>query len=167
MGEQSAVFEIIHTSLMHEDTELSVSAMCEIAGVSRSGYYRWVSAAETRQRREEQDKADFELILAAYNFRGYRKGVLGINMRLLHMGVIMNPKKIRRLMHKYNLFCPIRKANPYRRMAKALRTSNVAANLLNREFEAHGVRCYRRNQMTANRRAILSERRTKMARSPV
>ncbi len=66
MGEQSAVFEIIHTSLMHEDTELSVSAMCEIAGVSRSGYYRWVSAAETRQRREEQDKADFELILAAW-----------------------------------------------------------------------------------------------------
>ena len=52
----------------------------------------------------------------------------------------MNPKKIRRLMHKYNLFCPIRKANPYRRMAKALRTSNVAANLLNREFEAHGAR---------------------------
>ena len=140
MGEQSAVFEIIHTSLMHEDTELSVSAMCEIAGVSRSGYYRWVSAAETRQKHEEQDKADFELILAAYNFRGYRKGVLGINMRLIHMGIAMNPKKIRRLMHKYNLFCPIRKANPYRRMAKALRTSNVAANLLNREFEAHGAR---------------------------
>ena len=52
----------------------------------------------------------------------------------------MNPKKIRRLMRKYNLFCPIRKPNPYRRMAKALRTSNVAPNLLNREFEAHGAR---------------------------
>ena len=61
-------------------------------------------------------------------------------MRLLHMGIVMNPKKIRRLMRKYNLFCPFRKANPYRRMAKALRTSNVAANLLNREFEAHGAR---------------------------
>lgn len=56
------------------------------------------------------------------------------------MGIVMNPKKIRRLMHKYNLFCPIRKANPYRRMAKALRTSNVADNLLNREFESHGPR---------------------------
>ncbi len=61
-------------------------------------------------------------------------------MRLLHMGIVMNPKKIRRLMRKYNLFCPFRKANPYRQMAKALRTSNVAANLLNREFEAHGAR---------------------------
>ena len=56
------------------------------------------------------------------------------------MGIMMNPKKIRRLMHKYNLFCPIRKANPYRRMAKAMRTNNVADNLLNREFESHGPR---------------------------
>ena len=140
MGTQSAIFEIIHESLMHTDTELSVSALCEIAGVSRSGYYRWVSAEDARNKREKQDREDFELILAAYNFRGYKKGVLGVNMRLLHMGIIMNPKKIRRLMRKYNLFCPFRKANPYRRMAKALGTSNVAANLLNREFEAHGAR---------------------------
>ena len=140
MGVQSVIFEIIHESLMNKDTELSVSALCEIAGVSRSGYYRWVSAEDARNRREQQDRADFELILTAYNFRGYKKGVLGVNMRLLHMGIVMNPKKIRRLMRKYNLFCPFRKANPYRRMAKALRTSNVAANLLNREFEAHGAR---------------------------
>ncbi len=52
----------------------------------------------------------------------------------------MNVKKIRRLMKKYNLFCPIRKANPYRRMAKALRTNNVADNLLQREFTEHGPR---------------------------
>jgi hypothetical protein len=38
----------------------------------------------------------------------------------------MNPKKIRRLMNKYGLFCPIRAANPYRRMAKAMQTSKVA-----------------------------------------
>ena len=43
--------------------------------------------------------------------------------------IVMNVKKIRRLMKKYNLFCPIRKANPYRRMAKALKTNNVADNI--------------------------------------
>lgn len=140
MGVQSAIYEIIHESLKHKDTELSVTALCEIAGVSRSGYYRWIEAEDVRKQRDEQDKVDFELILEAYNFRGYKKGVRSINMRLLHMGIVMNPKKIRRLMHKFNLFCPIRKANPYRRMAAALRTNNVADNLLNREFEAHGVR---------------------------
>jgi len=52
----------------------------------------------------------------------------------------MNLKKIRRIMKKFGLFCPIRKANPYRRMQAAMRTSNVAANLVNREFEEHGPR---------------------------
>lgn len=64
------------------------------------------------------------------------------SMGLLHMNppVVMNIKKIRRLMKKYNLFCPIRKANPYRRMAKAIKTSNYADNLLQREFECYGPR---------------------------
>ncbi len=37
-------------------------------------------------------------------------------MALLHMEepTIMNLKKIRRLMKKYGLVCPIRRANPYR-----------------------------------------------------
>ena len=63
-------------------------------------------------------------------------------MRLLHQDppVIMNIKKIRRLMEKFHLICPIRKANPYRQMAQALRTSNVAANLLQRQFESYGPR---------------------------
>lgn len=63
-------------------------------------------------------------------------------MRLLHMNppVLMNTKKIQRLMHKYGLKCPIRKANPYRRMAKEMRTNMIADNLLNREFKEHGAR---------------------------
>lgn len=59
-------------------------------------------------------------------------------MRLLHMGIVMNEKKISRLMKKFNLKCPIRKANPYRRMMKAMKTSNVAKNLLERKFEDYG-----------------------------
>ena len=49
-------------------------------------------------------------------------------MRLLHTGVRMNGKKIRRLMKKFGLVCPIRKANPYRRMQKAIRTNNTAGH---------------------------------------
>ena len=63
-------------------------------------------------------------------------------MTLLHQKppIVMNVKKIRRLMKKFNLFCPIRKANPHRRIAKALKTNNVADNLVNREFTEHGPR---------------------------
>lgn len=142
MNDSSCIFEIIHTAVSKGTTKLSVSRMCEIAGVSRSGYYAWVKAAPIRKAQEEQDRKDFELILLAYNQRGYTKGAKGIYMCLLHMEppVIMNLKKIRRLMAKYNLMCPIRKANPYRQMAKALKTSNVADNLLQREFESYGPR---------------------------
>ena len=36
MGAQSVVFEIIHESLMNKDTELSVSALCEICSTWES-----------------------------------------------------------------------------------------------------------------------------------
>lgn len=135
-------FEIIHETINKSDNRLSVKMLCEIAGVSRSGYYNWVSSERKRIEKENQDRADFELILAAYTHRGYDKGAQGIYMRLLHMEppVIMNVKKIRRLMKKYGLICEIRKANPYRRMAKAIKTNTVADNLVKRQFESHGPR---------------------------
>lgn len=63
-------------------------------------------------------------------------------MRLLHLEppVVMNIKKIRRLMKKYGLFCPIRQANPYRRMARAMQTSHVAKNEIQRQFKAYAPR---------------------------
>jgi len=119
---------------------LDIKELCALAGVARCGYYRYLSAEKGPSSKESRDKADFQLILEAYHFRGYAKGVWGIYMRLLHMGIRMNHKKIRRLMRKYDLHCPIRKANPYRRMAKALRTNAVADNRVKREFKQHGAR---------------------------
>lgn len=142
MTTESAAFKfsVIRDTLAGESNVLTVTELCDIAGVSRSGYYTWLYAQQRRQQREAQDQADFQLILAAYRFRGYDKGARGIHMRLLHLGIRMNVKKIRRLMRKYHLVCPIRKANPYRRMQKAIRTNNTAENLVNREFEEHGPR---------------------------
>ena len=138
----SAKYEIIREMTQRDNNLLNISQLCESAGVSRSGYYNYLNTEAVRVRREAQDRADFEIILEAYNYRGYSKGARGIYMRLLHKDppVHMNIKKIRRLMKKYGLFCPIRQANPYRRTAKALQTDHVAPNLVNREFEQHGPR---------------------------
>jgi len=133
-------FQLIHEELQQEDNLLSVGCLCELASVSRSGYYRWVSAADSRAKREEQDQKDFELILEAYRFRGRDKGARGIHMRLLHMDIRMNIKKIRRLMKKYQLVCPIRKANPYRQMMRAIQTNHRADNIVNRNFTEAGPR---------------------------
>ena len=111
-----------------------------MAEVSRSGYYNWCKGNMEPDAREISDLRAFQMILAAYRFRGYDKGVMGIYMRLLRSGIRMNHKKIRRLMRKYGLLCPIRKANPYRRMMKALKSNAVADNHLNREFRKYGPR---------------------------
>ena len=133
-------YEIIHTAVNRENNVLSISRMCEIAGVSRSGYYAWEAAAPVREKREEADRKDFASILEAYKFRGYAKGARGIHMRLLHVGTVMNIKKIRRLMKKFCLKCPFRGPNPSRQMAKAIKTNAVFPNVVNREFVKGGVR---------------------------
>jgi len=142
MMSTSDKFEIIHEALSQENSLLCVTHLCDIAGVSRSGYYRWVGAVETREERERKDQDDFEKILIAFNHRGYSKGARGVHMNLLHQDppVRMNLKKIRRLMSKYNLYCPIRRPNPYRRMAKSVKSNNVADNIVNREFKKSGPR---------------------------
>ncbi len=133
-----AKFRLIEEITHRDNNELNITWLCEMACISRSGYYNWLKNKEKRDDKEIQDRADFELILEAYQFRGYDKGRRGIYIRLLHMGIVMNQKKISRLMKKYNLYCPIRKANPYRRMAKALKTNAVSENLVKREFREHG-----------------------------
>jgi transposase InsO family protein len=141
-GKQGLKFQVIRETTARDNNLLRIEWLCEIAGVSRSGYYRWLKAEPTRSACEERDKVDFNLILAAYKYRGYDKGTRGIHMRLLRQNppVTMNVKKIRRLMNKFGLVCPIRQANPYRRMLKAMHTNKVADNLVNREFRTHGAR---------------------------
>ena len=113
--------------------------MCFYAGVSRSGYYTWLNNKNI-EKQELKDQEDFNLILKTYKFRGYDKGVNGIYMRLKRMNVTFNKKKIRRLMRKFGLNCPIRKPNPYKRMLKSMGTDNYADNILNREFTLYGPR---------------------------
>jgi transposase InsO family protein len=138
----SAKYEVILEMTRRDNNLLNINWLCEIAGVSRSGFYKWVGKEGIRLESDRQDELDFELILKAYKFRGYDKGTRGIHMRLLHLDppVNFNRKKIVRLMKKYNLRCPIRHTNPYRRMARAMQTSRIAPNLLSRQFKAHGER---------------------------
>ena len=88
MGIQAAPevkFALIREATLQDNNLLKISKMCEIAAVSRSGYYNWCASEGKRKIREDTDKKDFDLILEAYRFRGYNKGARGIHMRLLHI----------------------------------------------------------------------------------
>lgn len=115
-----------------------LSYMCEVSGVSRSGYYNYfsVSSQAFRDKRDNYDQGVADTILEAYNFKGRKKGARQIKMTLEgEFGIVYNLKRIRRIMKKYQIVCPIRKANPYRRMMKATLEHAVLPNLLNRNFK--------------------------------
>lgn len=49
--------------------------------------------------------------------------------------IIYSRKRIQRIMKKFNIVCPIRKSNPYKRIAKATKEHTIVPNLLNRNFK--------------------------------
>jgi transposase InsO family protein len=115
-----------------------VSYLCGVMGVSRSGYYHYFNeeAIEKRATRTEEDEVVKEIILKAYHFRGRKKGARQIKMTLQNQyGMTYNLKRIRRIMKKFNIICPIRKVNPYRRMAKATKEHRTCPNELKRHFK--------------------------------
>jgi len=99
-----------------------VSHLCKVAKVSRSGYYNCFSSQSQNYKfqRDKEDELIRDNILNAYNFKGRKKGARQIKMTLEgQFGIVYNLKRIRRVMRKYNIVCPIRKANPYRRMMRS------------------------------------------------
>lgn len=115
-----------------------LSHLCKLSGVSRSGYYNYFSteSQKSRELSDHQDEVVKEIILKAYNFKGRKKGARQLKMTLEgHYAITYNLKRIRRIMKKYGIICPIRKANPYRRMMKATKEHRTLPNLLNRNFK--------------------------------
>ena len=112
------------------------SYLCKCIGVSKSGYYNYLKNENKRIERDNKDQKDFDLILKAYKFKKRKKGARQIMMVLDNeFNVHFNLKKIRRLMKKFGLKCPIRQANPYRRMMKATQEHTTCENIINRVFK--------------------------------
>ncbi|PJA11064.1 hypothetical protein COX67_01790 [Candidatus Falkowbacteria bacterium CG_4_10_14_0_2_um_filter_36_22] len=106
--------------------------MCEIGEVSRSGYYKWLRNFD----KPDKDTKDYELIREIFE-KGKRKlGWRSVQMRLINeRKIIMNHKKIQRIMRKYHLFVKIRSRNPYKNIAKKTQEHQTCENKLNRQFE--------------------------------
>ena len=75
-------------------------------------------------------------LLTFNQFKNRKKGARQIKMTLeKEFNIVYNLKRIRRIMKKYNIVCPIRKVNPYKQMIKATKEHSVVPNLLNRNFK--------------------------------
>ncbi|MGE3279127.1 MAG: IS3 family transposase [Candidatus Altimarinota bacterium] len=103
-----------------------MDVLCQLASVSRSGYYKWLLDAD----QPEKDFHDFLKIKEVFE-QGKRKyGWRNIKMRLPHM----NHKKIQRIMRKYGLVATVRRKNPYRAIMKKTMEHRIFPNKLQRAF---------------------------------
>ncbi len=105
---------------------------CAIAKTTRSGYYKWLKCSNA----PEKDYADYILIKEIFEKGKKKWGFRTIQMKLFsEKKVVMNHKKIIRIMKKYRLFAKIRTSNPYKTIMKKSLELRTCENKLNREFE--------------------------------
>ena len=80
---------------------LSIERMCTLAGVSRAGYYRHFQASAPRQEETCVRDAIQRIALANRFSYGYRR----ITWQLRREGLVVNHKRVLRLMGEDNLLC--------------------------------------------------------------
>lgn len=132
----NAIFKLIAETISKNNYTGMVKYFCKLLNVSRSGYYNYLNSLDLQQTKENKDLEAKNIILKAIDFRGYKKGSRSIKMILANeFNITYNRKKIQRIMRKFEICCSIRKANPYKRMAKATKEHRVVPNVLNREFK--------------------------------
>jgi putative transposase len=132
----SKAYQLIQKTIEQNGFKGMTRYFCDLLEVSRSGYYRYLKASSVREAREKLDLEAKEIILKAFDRRGYKKGSRSIKMILENeFDIIFSRKKIQRIMRKYGIVCPHRKPTPYKKIAKATKEHQVVPNKLNREFK--------------------------------
>lgn len=107
----------------------SLSELCRIAGVSRSGFYSWLKRPVAEENFEELLVVDlFELKKGKY---GIRKLKMNLEKKT---GLIYNLKRIIRIKRKYNLITVVRKPNKMKAFFKQINEHKVVPNILKRNF---------------------------------
>lgn len=127
-------YALIHRLNSADRKGFPISYLCDVAGVSRSGYYRWLRSAPKRKQRDQADEADYKRIQEIFLKKNRKAGWRVIKMNLERQSFNMNHKKIRRLMQKHELVAQIRRKNPYRNIGKANLEHQTLPNVLNRNF---------------------------------
>lgn len=131
----SEKFELIRK--LHRKNGFSITYLIQIADVSKSGYYNYIceQSEHNRHKKYEQETKDIKRVVDKFNKYNYKKGSRQIKEQLETDGVIMNLKKIKKIMRDNNLSTVITRINPYKRMMKAIEENSYAPNIVNRKFK--------------------------------
>jgi putative transposase len=79
---------------------LTIERMCRLARVSRAGFYRWQRVEAPGEEESEVSAAIHEVVLKHRGRYGYRR----VSLELRRRGMVVNHKRVARLMREDNLF---------------------------------------------------------------
>ena len=112
--------------------DFPIQVMCEVLGVSRSGYYAWASRPESA--RAVEDRAVAAEIRTAHEASRGRYGSPRVHAALRAHGRRVGRKRVARLMRGMGLSA--RRKRRFRRTTDSAHAFPVAPNLLGRDFTA-------------------------------
>lgn len=110
--------------------EFSVTSMCRVLGVSRSGYYRWRQRPESRRARE--DRQLLVQIRAVHQKSRGRYGSPRVHRELRRQGQACGKNRVARLMRQDGLRC--RRRRRFKVTTRSAAGHPVAANHLAQQF---------------------------------
>ena len=141
MKNSGPLFELIDQLREEWKGTLTVTEICELAGVQKGSYYAWRKAEPNREKKKQQDLHDYERLQTAVRKNGYDLGVEGLYMWIKHNDPegVMNKKKIRRIRKRFGMTCSVRSIRP-RRLRESKNTNFKCPNVLAREFHRYPPR---------------------------
>lgn len=106
--------------------------MCQVLTVSKSGYYKWKNKSKTKKFQEDQKILEKIRIIYLKSNRTY--GSPRITAELRDSGIIINKKKVVRLMRDNSLISRISKRKKFNKNKNKIHP--LVKNIVNRNFEA-------------------------------
>jgi transposase InsO family protein len=121
------MFQLVEAEKAH----YPVTVLCEVLGVSRSGYYDWKNRPCC-----ERSKADAQLavqIAAAHTKSRKRYGSPRVHRALRRKGICVGKKRVERLMREKGIVA--RQKRRFRRTTDSNHADPIAPNIVQRDFE--------------------------------
>lgn len=115
--------------------EFSVSRMCRVLDVSKSGFFAWLKRGESR--REREDARLLRRIREIFAVSGQSYGSPRVWAELFARGWRVSRKRVARLMRQAGIYA-IRKQG-YKRRKKSPALTSMAPNILQQDFSATGI----------------------------
>lgn len=116
--------------IKEQSTEFSVSRICRIMDVSKSGYYAWLKAPKSR--RELENEMLLEKITLSHEASGKRYGSPKIHQDLLDEGIFCGLHRVERLMKVNGIYAKTKKK--FKATTDSDHSLPVSENILDRNF---------------------------------